>query len=147
MGFLEQASHPALLDTQAVQVDCRNNSLTVLREYERIYDELAFAEYKKLKQLTQCWKPCKYRQYAFIGEQSQSTFKSEQFTFSLWAASRETTVKTEHLIYPLSALVAEFGGTLGLFLGFSFITLWDKIILIKAFSHFVKLDSLKTTWS
>ena len=119
--------------------------MTVLREYDRIYDELAFAEYKKMKQITQCLKPCKYRQYAFIGELGQSIFKSEQFAFSLWAVSRETTVKTEHLIYPLSALVAEFGGTLGLFLGFSFITLWDKIILIKAFSHFVKLDSLKTT--
>ena len=118
--------------------------MTILREYERIYDELTFAEYKKLRQLTHCLKPCKYRQYAFIGELGQSIFKSEQFAFSLWAVSRETTVKTEHLIYPLSALVAEFGGTLGLFLGFSFITLWDKIILIKTFSHFVKLDSLKT---
>ena len=116
------------------------------RQYERIYDKLTFAEYKEMKQLTNCFKPCKYKQYAFIGERAESTFKSEHFTFSLWAVSRETTIKTEQLIYPLSALVAEFGGTLGLFLGFSFITLWDKILLTKAFSHFVKLDSLKTTW-
>ena len=120
--------------------------MTIPREYERIYNVLTFAEYKNLKQLTNCLKPCKYRQYAFIGELAQSVVKSEHFTFSLWAVSRETTVKTEHLIYPLSALVAEFGGTLGLFVGFSFITLWDKIILIKAFSHFVKLNSLKTNW-
>ena len=99
-----------------------------------------------MKQLTNCLKPCKYKEYAFIGELAGSTFKSEHFTFSLWAVSRETTIKTEHLIYPLSALVAEFGGTLGLFLGFSFMTLWDKFILMKAFSHFVKLDALKTTW-
>ena len=118
--------------------------MTIPREYERIYDELTFAEYKKLKQLTNCLKPCKYRQYDFHGELARSIF--DQFAFSLWAVSKETTVKTEHLIYPLSALVAEFGGTLGLFLGFSFITLWDQIILIKAFSHFVKLVSLKTNW-
>ena len=29
------------------------------------------------------------------------------------------------LIYPWTSLVAEFGGTLGLFLGFSAMTLWD----------------------
>jgi hypothetical protein len=28
---------------------------------------------------------------------------------------------------PWSSLVAEFGGTLGLFLGFSFMTLWDGV--------------------
>ena len=116
------------------------------RQYERIYNELTFAEYKKIKQLTNCWKPCKYRQYNFIGELTQLALKSERFTFSLWAVSRETTVKTEQLIYPLSALVAEFGGTLGLFLGFSFITLWDKIVLIQTFSDFMMLESIKTTW-
>ena len=31
------------------------------------------------------------------------------------------------LIYALSSLVAEFGGTLGLFLGFSFIGLSDEL--------------------
>ena len=39
-------------------------------------------------------------------------------------------VEREELIYPLSSLVAEFGGTLGLFLGFSFMTLWDHIQLL-----------------
>ena len=29
------------------------------------------------------------------------------------------------LIYPWTALVADMGGTLGLFLGFSFMTIWD----------------------
>ena len=36
-------------------------------------------------------------------------------------------------------MVAEFGGTLGLFLGFSFITLWDNIILIKTLSPFARV--------
>ena len=34
-------------------------------------------------------------------------------------------VHSEQLIYPLSSLVAELGGVLSLFLGFSFMTLWD----------------------
>jgi hypothetical protein len=35
-------------------------------------------------------------------------------------------VETEELVFPVTSLVAEFGGTLGLFLGFSFMTLWDE---------------------
>ena len=37
----------------------------------------------------------------------------------------------EELLYTLESLVAEFGGTLSLFLGLSFMTLWDGVELIK----------------
>ena len=102
-----------------------------LREYDRIKEELSKADSRRIKQLTDCLKPCKYRQYHFTGESAPTTFKSEFPTFSLWAVSKETLVKTEHLVYPLSSFVADFGGTLSLFLGFSFISLWDSIHLIK----------------
>ena len=36
-------------------------------------------------------------------------------------------VETETLVYPFSSLVAEVGGVLGLFLGVSFMTIWDGI--------------------
>ena len=36
-------------------------------------------------------------------------------------------VLSQALIYNLESLVAEFGGSLGLFLGFSFMTLWDGL--------------------
>ena len=39
-------------------------------------------------------------------------------------------VEKESLLYPIESLVAEFGGTLGLFLGFSFMALWDGIELM-----------------
>ena len=79
---------------------------------------------------TGCLKPCSYKKYVLIGEKRRSAFKSEEFAFSLWAVSNSTLVEKEELIYPLSSLVAEFGGTLGLFLGFSFMTLWDHIQLL-----------------
>ena len=41
-----------------------------------------------------------------------------------------TTVLREYLIYPFDSLVSDFGGTLGLFVGFSFVTLWDLIQLV-----------------
>ena len=37
-------------------------------------------------------------------------------------------VEKEELIYPLQSLVAEVGGALGLFLGFSFIAIWDSLV-------------------
>ena len=39
-------------------------------------------------------------------------------------------VEREELLYTLESLVAEFGGTLSLFLGLSFMTLWDGVELI-----------------
>ena len=40
-------------------------------------------------------------------------------------------VETEQLIYPWQSLVAEFGGSLGLFLGFSLMTIWDFVTALK----------------
>ena len=41
-------------------------------------------------------------------------------------------VEKEELIYPWQSLVAEVGGALGLFLGFSFIAIWDSLVSFKA---------------
>ena len=67
-----------------------------------------------------CRKPCKYKKYTFVGGHYPSSgFKSEHFIYSLGAVSGKIKVQTEEVIYPNSTLVAEFGGTLGLFIGFS----------------------------
>ena len=50
-----------------------------------------------------------------------------KFGFSFFAISSHILVESEELLFPLTSLVAEFGGTLGLFLGFSFMTLWDGL--------------------
>ena len=93
---------------------------------------LAGVESSKIKEVTGCVKPCRYNKYTFIGERDPSWFTQSEFLFfSLWAVSEKTQVQTEQLIYPLANHVAEFGGILGLFLGFSFIGLWDNIHLLK----------------
>ena len=46
---------------------------------------------------------------------------------SLWNTSPYMLIKQEKLVYTVESLVAEFGGTLGLFLGFSFMNLWDLV--------------------
>ena len=100
------------------------------RRYDRIFESLSTAEPREITRITSCMKPCKYKKYIMVGERKRTSFKSDNFTFSLWAVSKSTEVNKEELIYPLSSLVAEFGGTLGLFLGFSFMTLWDQIPLM-----------------
>ena len=45
----------------------------------------------------------------------------------VWNTSPYMLIETEKLVYTLESLVAEFGGTLGLFLGFSFMNLWEVV--------------------
>ena len=45
----------------------------------------------------------------------------------VWNTSPYLLIEQEKLVYSLESLVAEFGGTLGLFLGFSFMNLWDVV--------------------
>ena len=38
--------------------------------------------------------------------------------------------KTEKVIYSVESFISEFGGAMGLFLGFSFIMLWDLLVFL-----------------
>ena len=89
------------------------------------------AELEEISRLSGCSKPCFYKKYRVMGDKFISSFVTDHFLFSLWAVSNSTLVETEQLIYPWTSLVAEFGGALGLFLGISFMTVWDGIYLLK----------------
>ena len=80
--------------------------------------------------LTGCQKPCFYKKYKFVGDKVTTSFPSEHFTFSLWAVSNNTMVEVEQLVYPQMSLIAELCGTLGIFLGFSFLTVWDGLCYV-----------------
>ena len=107
---------------------------------------------------TKCRKPCHYREYRRVGEPRRMfQFEAENKGLKLWVVSRELATEVaillrcrqfEHyhwlqvLIYEWSSLIAEFGGTLGLFLGFSFMTLWDGIVFLKTIISWIK-DAVK----
>ena len=111
------------------------------REYDSLFEKLSITESEEITNVTGCLKPCHYKKYNFLGEPSPSSFKSEHYIFSLWAVSSKTRVETEELIYPMSTLVAEFGGTLGLFLGFSFISIWDNFSTLEICVAYLKAKS------
>ena len=50
--------------------------------------------------------------------------------FMFGFSSNSLTIKEEALLYPFDSFLAEFGGSLGLFLGFSFLTMWDILLSI-----------------
>ena len=88
--------------------------LCCCREYQVFYTAARAALPKSISEVTGCKKPCRYRRYSYFGEPViNKQIKSDQFLFSMVALSKDTRVETEQLIYPLSSLVAEFGGTLG----------------------------------
>ena len=125
--------HPALQQYQPIQVEISLYSshlkFLICREYNRIFDQLRTVDLEKITELTNCSKPCHYNKYSFITDGEMSALKSEKFLFSLWAVSHYTKVSTEQLIYPVTSLIAEFGGALGLFLGISFMSIWENFHL------------------
>ena len=103
------------------------------------------ADMEEIVEITGCKKPCSYKEYKFTSstpyEDTQTTTPEDQIFILFWAVARTTQVNTlvtgvtlittqveeEVLLYPFLSLIADFGGSLGLFLGFSFITVWQEI--------------------
>ena len=82
---------------------------------------------ERIHQETGCQPPCKYTEFSVptnpIGSSGDSNLTFLEVKFSQSSIIQ----KKELLVYPLTSFVAEFGGTLGLFLGFSFLALWDLL--------------------
>jgi hypothetical protein len=72
-----------------------------------------------------CLIPCSYTEYKLAREpmKYELTGKYLNIRFS----SPDVLKRTEELLYPLDSFVSEFGGALGLFLGFSCMMIWDTV--------------------
>ena len=76
------------------------------------------ASMNMIANMTGCIKPCTYRDYKLLGGlESSAVWTEMHLTVELWMTTTEVTVETEVLLYPWQDLVADIGGTLGLFLG------------------------------
>ena len=47
-----------------------------------------------------------------------------------WFSGQTVLIEKEVLDYPFITLLADFGGVLGLFIGFNFLMIWDIIIFV-----------------
>ena len=80
---------------------------------------------------TGCSLPCTYAEYRLITEPVK--FKEANQRLKLIWLSSNALERTEQLLYPIESFVSEFGGALGLFLGFSFLNIWDFIVYFLTF--------------
>ena len=122
----------ALEETGEGENLCTN--LEELYKYEEIYRQI----YKKNKgtilNITACQFPCSYREYGLVTSQLKS--KGMGSSLVIRFAQDRIIVETEYYIYDWISFIAECGGALGLFLGFSFVSLLDlPIISQKLFSN------------
>ena len=84
---------------------------------------------------TGCLKPCTYMKYSKRTLQLSKTKNSSSLFIRM--AKSKITLKRELWVYDVISLVSEFGGALGLFVGFSFLTVGDLITI--AYDAFKKM--------
>ena len=95
--------------------------------------QLLQLEQKYIIQETGCFPPCTYREYQAVGAPLKIKQQDENITeFQLGFYFGSTDLKTEKEIhvYPLMSFISELGGSLGLFVGFSFIAIFDYLEFI-----------------
>ena len=102
--------------------DC--SSIEQFEKIENLYNDLSIKDEHFIVNTTGCLYPCNYLEYR-VGSQETSSFKK----FGLWITygSVATADEREYYSYKFDSLVSDYGGSLGLFVGFSFFALWDIV--------------------
>ena len=88
-------------------------------------------ERKNVVAKTGCLAPCRYREYKILSDIMKGL--ADGFGVGVVYPSTEIRLEEEEYIYPLISFISEFGGALGMFLGFSFNMLWDFIFIAITF--------------
>ena len=99
---------------------------TNLEEFDAhdfIYQLFAVYELREVLNLTGCKIPCQYREIKAVDTPTpiKTGTLDEAMGFALTLVTTDIRVETEALVYNFTSLVSNVGGSLGLFLGFSFI--------------------------
>ena len=110
--------------------DCFN--ISQYEHYFNLYSTWTDEDFEKLSLLSGCLAPCFFTEVVPVGVQTFDELLTLNGTtlFVMTLAKRKLTVRTEERYPDFASLVADIGGTLGLFLGFSFLMLWELVINI-----------------
>ena len=99
--------------------------INYFRSYFATYKGVRDMTKSEISKITLCKPPCTYYKYRFAGK--ADIISKDKFGLRILLANTEMIEEDEHLLYDFISLVSEFGGSLGLFLGFSFFMIWDFI--------------------
>ena len=103
-----------------------------MKAFEHYYHQVFFSSEEELMDLTGCLLPCTYTHYSLL---DSFPIVSNNSAFAIHYALTDMITEQEVLLFPFDSLVSEFGGALGLFLGFSFLgalsmmQIWIRTIL------------------
>ena len=110
------------------------------RSFENKYFSILQSVLQEITEITNCLPPCSYTEYRF--ETPPDDFGRNKATHEMimWLSTPYVLLETEQYLYPFKSLVADVGGTLGLFLGLSLMSLWEYVeILIMLVRKIMKL--------
>ena len=100
-----------------------------LNMFHRLYFVMSVSkELEDIIKKTGCLAPCEYKEYKIVLEPDRSY--SPKNMLYLGFTDNKLIIEKELEGYSLISLVSDIGGALGLFLGFSFVMLWDGAELI-----------------
>ena len=107
-------------------------TMNQLNKHDTLYTEIATSEQRDVLNITGCKLPCSYREIKPVGTPINEEYDQNNglLLFALTLVTTDIRVETEDLVYTFNSLVSDFGGSLGLFLGFSFFMLWDWIMYL-----------------
>ena len=111
-----------------------------LQLHDKIHIDLGLLDIEEVVNKTGCLRPCHYTEYSLPSSPEQTTVFNESHLF-LMMARKTATKRREVLLYPGTSFVSELGGSLGLFVGFSFWMVWDIAELTLKF--FIKCSNKK----
>ena len=83
---------------------------------------------QEIVEITNCLSPCSYTEYRFETPPDDFGRNNANHELILWLSTPYVLLETEQ--YPFKSLVADVGGTLGLFLGFSIMSLWEYVEIL-----------------
>ena len=94
---------------------------------------------EELVRCSGCPIPCNYNQFINVDRKEiQFNSTNPAIFFKLRFSTTKITIKEDFERYAFPSFLAEVGGALGLFLGFSFMTCWDLyyFLMIKFYKRF-----------
>ena len=94
-----------------------------LQAFDILYRTVAYQELKMTIEETGCMKPCHYNEYKLLGEDKWSSLGYPSIILKF--TREDLLIEKELKSYSGLSLLSDIGGSLGIFLGFSFLMVWD----------------------